>query len=68
MNEEITAYSFSVEIFKTEDGKFGYGVFQDFESEDKDELNLQLLETGGADTLVEAATMASDSIKTLFVV
>lgn len=67
MSEEITAYSFSVEIFMTEEGTFGYGVFQEFESEDE-EPNLQLLETGGSDTLHEAAEMAANSIKTLFVV
>lgn len=65
--EEVISYSFAVEIFKTEEGKFGYGVFQEFESDD-DERNLQLLETGGADTLVEAAEIASRSIKTLFTV
>jgi hypothetical protein len=62
--EEIVSYSFAVQIFKNEEGKFHYGVFQEIESEDEDDL--QLLETGGADTLAEAAEMVGKSIKTLF--
>jgi len=65
MNEEdIVTYSFSVQIFKNEDGRFHYGVFQEIESDTEDEL--QLLETGGADTLAEAAEMVGNSLKTLF--
>lgn len=62
--EEIVSYSFAVQIFKNEDDKFNYGVFQELESDDDDEL--QLLETGEADTLAEAAEMVGSSIKTLF--
>lgn len=66
MNEdEVVCYSFAVQIFKNEEGRFHYGVFQEIESEDEDEL--QLLETGGADTLAEAAEMVGKSLKTLFV-
>jgi len=65
MNEdEITTYSFAVQIVKNEDNKFNYGVFQEIESETEDEL--QLLETGEADSLAEAAEMVGHSLKTLF--
>lgn len=65
MNEEdIVSYSFAVQIFRNEDDRFNYGVFQELESDTEDEL--QLLETGEADTLLEAAEMVGNSIKTLF--
>lgn len=57
-------YSFAVQIFKNEDGTFNYGVFQEIESDTEDEL--QLLETGGADTLAETADMVGKSLRTLF--
>jgi hypothetical protein len=62
--EEIVSYSFAVDIYKTDAGTYAYGVFQELESETEDDL--QLLETGEADTLAEAADMASKSIRTLF--
>lgn len=65
MNEEdIVTYSFAVQIFKNEEGRFHYAVVQEIESDTEDEL--QLLETGGADTLFEAAEMVGNSLKTLF--
>ena len=64
MNEEILSYSFAVDIYLTESGAYAYGVFQEIESDTEDDL--QLLETGEADTLAEAAEMASKSIRTLF--
>ncbi len=63
--EEIVSYSFSVEISRSEDG-YAYSVIQQIESLEEDEL--QLLESGEADTLAEAAEMAGRSIKTLFTV
>jgi hypothetical protein len=62
--EEIISYSFAVQIFKNDADKFSYGVFQELESETEDDL--QLLETGEADTLAEAAEMVGSSLKTLF--
>ena len=64
--EEIVSYSFAVDIYKNESGTYTYGVFQEIESDEDDEL--QLLETGEADTLAEAAEIAGRSIKTLFAV
>ncbi|WMI33874.1 hypothetical protein SEA_PATELGO_191 [Streptomyces phage Patelgo] len=64
--EEIVSYSFAVDIYKNESGTYTYGVFQELESDDDDEL--QLLESGEADTLAEAAEIAGRSIKTLFTV
>jgi predicted HTH domain antitoxin len=65
--EEIVSYSFAVQIYKNDSGTYTYGVFQELESE-TEELELQLLEAGEADTLAEAAEIAGRSIKTLFVV
>lgn len=66
--DEVVAYSFAVDIYKNEEGKFAYGVFQELiGSEDsEDDYGLELLESGEADTLKEAADMAGRSIKTLF--
>lgn len=62
---EVISYSFAVDIYKNDNGGYTYGVFQEIEADD-DDFDLELLETGEADTLQEAATMASKSIKTLF--
>lgn len=64
--DEVTAYSFGIDIYRDEDGQYQYGVFQEFDTEDEEE-SLQLLESGGAATLAEAAEMAGNSIRTLFV-
>ena len=64
--DEVISYSFAVDISKNEDGKYVYGVFQEFVGEDMDDTDLELLESGEADTLKEAADMAGRSIKTLF--
>lgn len=64
--EEVISYSFSVQIFKNESGLYSYGVFQEVESDTSNEL--QLLESGEADTLPEAAETVGRSIKTLFAV
>lgn len=64
--EEVISYSFSVQIFKNESGLYSYGVFQEVESDTSNEL--QLLESGEADTLAEAAETVGRSIKTLFAV
>ena len=63
---EVISYSFSVQIFKNESGLYSYGVFQEVESDTSNEL--QLLESGEADTLAEAAETVGRSIKTLFAV
>lgn len=60
--EEVVSYSFAVDIYKTENGTFEYGVVQEVDDD------FQLLERGEADTLIEAADMASRSIRTLFTV
>lgn len=62
--DEVISYSFAVDIYRNDNGTFTYGVFQEIESEDDDDL--VLLETGEADTLKEAADMAGKSINTLF--
>lgn len=64
MTSEVISFSFVVDIYRADNGKFEYGVLQEIETEDDDDL--QLLERGEADTLLEAAEMASKSIKTLF--
>lgn len=56
----MESYSFAVEIFKNGDDKFSYGIFHEVNDE------LQLLESGEADTLIEAAETAGRSMKTLF--
>lgn len=60
--KEIDCYSFAVDIYKTEAGSYEYGVVQEVDDD------YQLLERGEADTLIEAAEMASRSIRTLFTV
>lgn len=62
--EETVSYSFAVQIYRNESGTYTYGVFQEIESEDEDDL--QLLEVGEADTINEAAEMVGKSLKTLF--
>lgn len=59
---EVTSYSFAVDIYKTDTGSYEYGVVQEVDDD------YQLLERGEADTLIEAADMASKSIRTLFTV
>ncbi len=60
--EEVVSYSFAVDVYQTETGSYEYGVVQEIDGE------YQLLEKGEADTLIEAADMASRSIRTLFTV
>lgn len=62
--EETVSYSFAVQIYRNDSGTYTYGVFQEIESEDEDDL--QLLEVGEADTINEAAEMVGRSLKTLF--
>lgn len=62
--EETVSYSFAVQIYRNESGTYTYGVFQEVESEEEDDL--QLLEVGEADTINEAAEMVGRSLKTLF--
>jgi hypothetical protein len=65
---EVEGFFFTVEVFKNEFGKFEYAVSQEIETDDESEPEWQLLESGEGDTLEEAAYMASNSIRTLFVV
>jgi len=62
--EETVSYSFAVQIYRNDAGTYTYGVFQEIESEEEDDL--QLLEVGEADTINEAAEMVGKSLKTLF--
>lgn len=62
--EETVSYSFSVQIYRNESGTYTYGVFQEIETEEEDDL--QLLEAGEADTINEAAELVGRSLKTLF--
>lgn len=64
--EEIEAYSFDIHIFKNEDNQYEYSVSQEFETDD--DMNWELLESGEASTLEEAARTAAHSIRTLFTV
>jgi hypothetical protein len=61
---EVGSYCFDVQIYVNEFGKYEYGVSQEFEIDGEE--SWELLESGSADTLAEAATMASNSIRTLF--
>ena len=62
---EVESYCFDVQIFRNEEGKYEYGVSQEFETEGEEPV-WELLERGAGDTLAEAAKMASNSIRTLF--
>lgn len=62
--EETVSYSFSVQIDRNDSGTYNYAVFQEVQTEDDDDL--QLLESGEADTIDEATELVGSSLKTLF--
>ena len=62
----LEAFCFDVQIYRVDNGKFGYSISQEFEESGSDEPQWELLEQGEVDTVEEAAEAAKQAIKTLF--
>ena len=64
----LESYEFVVSVNLRDNGKFEYAIMQEFYEGDCGDPDWELLESGEADTLEEAADMAGKSIRSLFVV
>jgi hypothetical protein len=63
----MAEYCFDVQLYDTEGGMVGYQISQEF-VDDNGETEWQLLESGEAATMPDAAILASNSINRLFTV